>query len=103
MGNLKLYLGQSTIKRTKSCNDCGQAILPEASGPLESKDYYEAALKDYQQAVKLDDQFGEAYYQLGQTHQLLGNKEKACVKYQQAAALKYALAKKQIVDFCSSK
>ena len=49
---------------------------------------YKAALLDYDKTLKLNDEYAEAYYQRGLTHQILGDKQKSCDDFKKADKLK---------------
>lgn len=99
-GNLKMFVGQSSINKTEECNDCGKKILPYHDGSIVALDYYQSAIIDYKQAQKLAPQNGEIAYQSAVAYRNIGQQTDACSMMQTAKKLNYKLALTQVSTFC---
>ncbi|PQA59011.1 tetratricopeptide repeat protein [Siphonobacter curvatus] len=66
---------------------------------LEQKNY-PSAIRDYEQAVGLRSDFPKAFYNMGLAQNLVGNREAACLSFQQAKKLGYAEAADAVATFC---
>lgn len=95
----KSYLGQLSIQKPSLCGSCGKQILPEASS-FTAQDYDKSAIKDLQQAVLLDPNHAEAFYQLAQTQWRLQDKTAACEAYQKAKDLGQANTHQTLETAC---
>jgi len=92
VGNFKYHLGITSIRKPEVCGDCGHFLLPETGEMLKAPDYYKSALKDYEKAIQLDSNYGEAYYQMALTYDALSDSSKACEVLQKAKKLKHPKA-----------
>ncbi len=99
-GDLKMFVGQSSINKTAECNDCGKKILPYHDGSIIALDYYQSAIVDYKQAQALAPQNGAIAYQLAVAYRNIGQQTDACSMMQTAQKLNYKLALTQVSTFC---
>lgn len=100
MGKFKYLLGINSIQKPESCGECGKLILPLANGNINSTNYYQSAVKDYQKAIKLAPNHAEAYYQLALSYQALGHLEQACLQLQKAQSFQHAQAHQYSTEIC---
>ena len=100
IGNFKYYLGITSIRKPELCGECGKFLLPETGERMNAPDYYKSAIKDYEQAIKLQPKYAAAYYQLALTYEALGNLPKACALLQEAKTLQHPNAAKRSTEIC---
>ena len=67
---------------------------------LQASDYYKAALKDYEKALQLDENYAEAYFQTALAYEVLGEKAQACQQLQAAKDLHHEGAKQYAKQIC---
>lgn len=101
LGQFKYNIGISSIRKPELCGDCGTFLLPNRNQhSLQATDYYKSALKDYQKAIQLDANYAEAYYQLALTHEVLGDKNKACLNLKKAQDFLHNKASQYAKEIC---
>ena len=61
---------------------------------------FEQANRDFEASVKIDPNFGKAFYAMGLSYFKVGQQEKACFALQQAKKLKYPGAKEAVANLC---
>jgi tetratricopeptide (TPR) repeat protein len=101
-GDLKMFVGQSRIKKTQQCDECGKVILPNINNHqnIQAADYYLAAIQDYLKAQQLDKKDPQIAYQLALANYYLNHTEKACQYYQEAIQLGYTSSDNSNTTFC---
>lgn len=67
--------------------DCGSYIMPSASGNTDALAYYQSAVEDYEQALKLDGKSADTFYRAAITYYYLGKYDKTCSYLQKATNL----------------
>ena len=58
------------------------------------------AIKDFEKALQLKPRYGQAHLNLGNCHDMLGNKPKACLHYKKALTLRYPGAAQSLRRRC---